>query len=182
MPSNQDYITLDPLAADPTAPPEGSVWWNTTTEQLMIQTATGSKVLAQLGGPGAGGMVQSKFVEVAADVSTTSTTWVDLLSTTITTLAGFLLLTTTVSPNTSSTSAGFYIRLLLDGVAVRGASGYAGSATFNETVSIVSKEAVTAGLHTVKVQWRVSTGTLRCRPVTAPDQDHASLLIQEVNV
>jgi len=41
--------------------------------------------------------------------------------------------------------------------------------------------ALTAGVQTVTIQWRVSAGTGQIRPVAVPDSEYASLLIMEIS-
>ena len=182
MSHNFDYILLDPQTTDPVSPSEGSIWYNTTTDQLKLQTGAALVVLATTGGAGGGGLLQSKFAEQTVDTSTTSASWIDLLSIPITTQANNLILHTSVSLLTTSSGAAFNIRLTIDGVAVRGAQMWPSSSNYALGISIVARKLVAAGAHTVKLQWMVTTGTLRCRPATNPDDEHASLLVEEVSV
>jgi hypothetical protein len=43
---------------------------------------------------------------------------------------------------------------------------------------------LTAASHTVKVQWDLAANNMsaQCRPVTAPDQESATLIVEEVSV
>jgi len=127
-------------------------------------------------------LVQTAFTEVTSDTTTTSTTFVDLLSITITTGTNNLLIYVSHSfGNTSAFGAQVFVRLVLDGAAVRGAADQA-SSTFASSGAIASKKAVTAGSHTIKVQWRVGGSTGQCRPVAAPDSEHCALLVIEESV
>lgn len=127
-------------------------------------------------------LVQTAFAEITTDTTTTSTSFVDLLTITLTTATNNLLIYVSHSfGNTSAFGAQVFVRLLLDGAAIRGAGDQA-SSTFASSGAIITKEAVTAGSHTIKVQWRVGSNTGQCRPVAAPDSEHCSLLVIEESV
>lgn len=124
---------------------------------------------------------QSVFAEIAADATFTSATFVDVLTAAITTLGSTkLVINSSFALSNSSTNTTHHFRITVDGVAKRGcgvryinAPGVAGAIALLVT-------GLAAGAHTVKLQARVDSGTLRIRPVTAPDDEHASLVVQEV--
>ena len=127
---------------------------------------------------------QSIFAEKAADATTTSTTFVTLLSQAIT-LAGSTSLLIHFSAGVSNTTnaAITSFRVTVDGVAKRGTSFKAPSASGAGGVAIILKvDGLSAGAHTVLVEWKVSGGTGQVRPVAAVDAEHASLLLEEVAV
>lgn len=126
---------------------------------------------------------QSVFAEISADTTTTSTTWTDLLSLSITTEAGYIqCLASSCFTMSNASGREMALRLVIDDVAQRACASMSDSTTYGEIFSIVFKKAVAAGAHTVKLQWKTSsaTYTMRCRPVTAPDVEHCSLLVEEV--
>lgn len=129
-------------------------------------------------------LLQSTFVEQTTNTTTTSATFVTLLTQAITTQAGSALLieiSASVS-NTSGAPNSADMQLVIDGTAARGA----GSRTIAAGVPFVfpiiyKKTGLAAGAHTILLQWRVGGGTLQCRPA-ATVNEHASLMIQEVIV
>jgi hypothetical protein len=152
---------------------------------LVIEdsAASNAKKRLQVGNlPNTNLFKQSAMTEVAADLSTTSSTWADLLTLNITTGVGFLIMQATAGLNCSNASSRIMgIRLMLDGVAVRAVSSPSVNVNVAQALGLLSRKAVTAGAHVVKVQWQVSSGyTLYCRPVTVPDQEHCTLVVQEV--
>lgn len=127
------------------------------------------------------GLVQSGFAEVTVDTTTTSATFVDLLTVAITTGARTVFILVTFGADGSSNNNGPFFRVTIDGVAKRGAPSNKMSGT-NGTGSgaILYQEVLSAAAHTVKVQWRVGAGTGSIRPVTQPDSEHCSLRVFEV--
>lgn len=121
--------------------------------------------------------VQEK--RLITDETTTSTSFVDLLSIPITTDDGFIEAYATASTNVLIALGAF--RLTLDGVPfVAGGCGVPIGAV--GSISIIKRAPVTAGVHTVALQWRAGVGgTLRVRPNAFPDVEHATLLIKETN-
>ncbi len=126
---------------------------------------------------------QTVFSEVTSDTTTSSTTFVDLLTSTITTVAGTkLVVLATFATSNSNSNAQQHFRLLVDGVVKRGC-GLRYTNVPSESGSIAFVIAgLSSGSHTIKLQWRAdaSGGTVRIRPVAAPDDEHASLVVQEV--
>lgn len=142
--------------------------------RLRDQNVTTPTTLSQLRG-------QTVFAEVAADTSITSATFVDVLTAAITTLGGTkLLITCSFALSNSSANTTHHFRITVDGVAKRGAGvRYTNTPGAAGGIAIVVAS-VAAGAHTIKLQARVDSGTLRIRPVTAPDDEHASLVVQEL--
>jgi hypothetical protein len=116
---------------------------------------------------------------ITVDTTTTSNTFVDLLTTTLTTSAGYLLINFTVCGDTSLNNRYVAFRITVDGVAIR-STGFTSATTDQpHSAACQARVSVGAGSHTVKIQWFTSGGSGRIRPVTNPDWDHASLLIRE---
>lgn len=127
---------------------------------------------------------QSAMAEVTTDQSATQATkaWADLVTLNITTGAGFLLMQASAAFNCSNgSSREMGLRLVLDGVAVRAACSPSVSTSVAQALGVVARKSVTAGAHVVKLQWEVASGyTIYCRPVTLPDQEHCTLVVEEV--
>jgi hypothetical protein len=141
--------------------------------------------------PTSGSVIQSAFAECTANVSTTSvyvpgpptSGYVNLspLSITLTTEVNYLRVLFTCSSYNSTSPSLNYFRILLDGTMIKGSSVRI-TATTNSTMAtaLSSYNLVTAGSHTVTIQWCTSGGTARIRPATDVNFGHASLLVQEV--
>jgi hypothetical protein len=142
--------------------------------RLRDQNVTTPITLSQLRG-------QSVFAEVSADTTITSATFVDLLSAAITTLGGTkLVITSSFALSNSGANTTHHFRLTVDGVAKRGCGvRYVNAPAAAGGIALLVT-GLAAGAHTVKLQARVDSGTLRIRPVAAPDDEHASLVVQEV--
>lgn len=129
-----------------------------------------------------GNLVQTAAAKLAADASTAFTTWQDLLTLGITTEANYLLIWAMGSFSMSANNRYADIRITLDGSPLS-AAGFRYVAVESVASCVSARQSVTAGAHTVKVQWRVdpsSSGSVQCRPVTHSDDESATLLIEEV--
>jgi hypothetical protein len=128
-------------------------------------------------------LLQTAFSEITADTTTTSASFVDLLTVTLTTGANSLLIMAAANISNASANVNVQVRVTLDGVAQRGSLTRSPSASGCQAVAITLKRTVSAGSHTIKVQWLTASSTAQCRPITAAvDKEHASLLVQEVTV
>lgn len=126
----------------------------------------------------------SFYTEVTTSVTTTSTSYVDLLSLTATIGANAVLIHYSVSANNSSVAnRSISFRLTVDGTAVRGSGLRTDANNLGNSTALVYKTAVlAAGSHTFKLQWLTEAlTTAQVRPSTNPDE-HASLLITEVTI
>lgn len=134
--------------------------------------------------PSGGGLIQTKFVEITTDTTTTSITFVTLLSTTITMSASGILIVRFLSSVSNSNSNNItYARIQVNDTTYRG--GAVTAQGNNRSSAICIQQRITglgAGTHTVTVQWRVSGGTGRVRVATQPDSESASLILEEVTV
>ncbi len=126
---------------------------------------------------------QTAFAEQTVDVTTASLVFVDLLTVSLTTLAGAtLLIHAAASGDNTNDNMITSLRVTVDGVQ-KAAAGIRPNNNFPGTGAIVVRvTGLTAALHTVKLQWHTSNNTARIRPVTLPDTNYASLLVQEVSV
>ena len=125
-------------------------------------------------------LIQSLFTNVTADTTTTSATFVDLLTQTITTGANSLELLFTISASTSSGNKNIGFQILIDGTVQRGGGLSTSSANSSISGVVSHKATVSAAAHTVKVQWLVSGGTAAINVATTPAEYHASLWVKEV--
>ena len=139
------------------------------------------------GSAGGAGLIQTAFSEVTADVTTTSSVFVDVpgLTNTITTTAGSnLYAINTFSPSTSSLiGQTIDFRIVIDGVPIRASESTVGllNVAAAQAGALKIRANLAPGVHTIKVQWRTSGGTARIRPVTAPNSEHASLIVMETS-
>ena len=124
---------------------------------------------------------QMLFIEQTVDTSTVSAVFVTLLTQAITTVAGTVLdVTATLGFINGTNNAQTFFRITIDAVAQRGVAEHHSPASAQRSAAItVRKTGLAAGVHTVLVEWRVSSGTASIRPATQPDQEHASLRVIE---
>ena len=128
-------------------------------------------------------IVQTANASVAVDTTTTSLTWVDLLSITMTTAASILDVFFSIGCNydpDSGKDSNIYFRITVDTVAKWGTGGHGIN---NQPIAASIKWAgtVTAASHVVAAQWKLAgKGTGAVRPVTVPDWQHAQMIVYEV--
>jgi len=122
------------------------------------------------------------FAQVTADTTIASGgAFADLLTININTTAPAIRILASFSNDTTLTVVSpTFFRITLDGVALRGAA----SATLLDQLqsgAIDLRAAVAPGAHVVKLQWRTTgiLNTARIRPVTNPDGEHASLMVEQ---
>lgn len=111
----------------------------------------------------------------------TSATYATLLTTTITTKlsSGNILITATASGQKITAVGTAYFRLLVDNVAAKGVYTTSQAVPNAWSISIVHRVAATRGAHTVALQWRTDSNSLRIN-ASSVTEEHASLLVQEV--
>ena len=106
---------------------------------------------------------------IAAEISTVSTTAVDMTGLTVTftpaVASNILIIVSLAAENTTASSAAYSI--LYDGGALDPPGGIGwrfnlGTPNLNEGAWIAWKTGVTAAAHTIKMQWKTSAGTLYC--------------------
>lgn len=135
-------------------------------------------------GPAGGVIVQAGFTEVAADTSTSSNVFVDLLTLPITTAgASRLMIHATFAATVSIALGTAFFRITVDGAAVRGCGNQLVALLEPQSGALVVRTGLlAAGPHTVRLQWRVSSvvSVLQIRPVAAPDSEHGSLFVAEI--
>lgn len=129
-----------------------------------------------------GQILQSIFSEVTVDTTTASAAFVTLLSQNINTSDGYIYVNATFSSSNATNNQTNYFRITIDDVPIRGCGTRFASATTPGAGAILIKRPIAAGAHNIQLQWRVAGGTGRIYPVTAPDAEHTSLLIQEMSI
>lgn len=139
--------------------------------------ATGSTGPAgATGATGATGLVgtsQLTFGTVTTDASTTSATFVDLLSKTFSLAATTQTLVQASITISASLAATVTLQLLVDGNAYA-LSDVTLALNTNGNAFLQVSTNLTSGSRTVKIQWKTGAGTARCRPQSANEQ--ASIL------
>jgi hypothetical protein len=170
-------LELPVLASAPASPTAGMAYVRASDYHVLVYGGAGWVDQAA----GASVFKQSVDAEIVADTTTTSTSFVDLLSLTVTTTGSSFLLTTFSAAFTNSSGVTYRrveFQLLIDGVPQHGCLGVATS-TNGATIAMVDRLAVSAGTHTVTVQWRTSANTAQIRPSTVTEDAH--LLVCEVS-
>lgn len=123
------------------------------------------------------------YIALTADTATTSTTFADVLSTTLTTAGGDLDVFFSASGISSVSNLQTHFRLMVDGVAAGAGCAWTtkdvsarGAATMTRRVTGLS-----AASHTIAIQWCLgSAGTSTIDAATHADLAHGSLLVREV--
>jgi hypothetical protein len=127
-------------------------------------------------------LIQVASTEITSDITTTSTTFIDLMTLTVTIGANPVILDFSVSCNNTGMFNQCDFQLLVDGGITRGITVYTSTSENASSGAILYKtSALTAGSHTFKIQWRVDAGTGQVRPVTTA-VEHAILILEEVTV
>lgn len=132
-------------------------------------------------------LLQTAGVQLAADALTNATTFVALLTVPITTTVGGVLVidaSFAASVSLIAPSLAFF-RVVLDGVPLEGSGMLLSTLAQQQGGGFALRvTAVAPGAHTVVLEWRGSLINLglQIRPVTAPDAEHASLVVWESRV
>jgi hypothetical protein len=127
---------------------------------------------------------QTAYYNLPADSSTTSSSFVSLMSTTVTTSLSKVLVVFGCSATVTSPNSTITLRLKVDGTVVRGtlirgaSEGAGGSAIINYQDNNLS-----AGSHTFTIEWKIDNSkTIYIRPYTQIDSEYACIMIIEVGV
>lgn len=131
-----------------------------------------------------GGLVKTQFLEQTTDTSTTSATYVDLLSMSFTKQRAdtALIVHATCAAAVQNNDKYARFQLVIDGTPQRGACMQTQNNEGQTIGIVIRKTGYAAGARTIKLQWLVEGGeTVNCRPATL-SYEHASLLVQEVRV
>jgi hypothetical protein len=127
------------------------------------------------------GLVQSNFVEVTVDTVSASSTFSPLLSTTFTTGAHALIIIAAGHISCSQAIVDMNVRLVVDGTSVGGGQVQSAAANVATPFALQAAASVTAGQHTISLEWKTATGNAQCRPISGNiDGECASIIVQEV--
>lgn len=120
------------------------------------------------------------YVATTADTTTSSASYVELMSTTITSAmaSSYLVLSFTASGVKSTNAGTVTFQIVVDGTAVKGCSIGTLTATWHWNAAIVVRVPVVAGLHTVRIDWATTTASVRVNAASLVDE-HASLHVFE---
>lgn len=159
---------------------------------ISISTPTGANinnddyasltVIESIGGSGPI-VGSSDFSKISTDVSTTSTSYSDLITKSVSINGTEMLINFTANGITQGGADSVYFRILVDGSPIANGGGWetrtsAGSAF--SCANVIKLTGLTPGSHTVKLQWRVAVGSgVAINAATAPDTNSANLLITE---
>jgi hypothetical protein len=148
----------------------------------VLTATSGTAATWQTPAASGGNYRQSVFAKISVDTTTTSTTWVDLISQAVTiTASGILIIHLTAAVSNSAVNKAVQFRVTVDGVSQGGFGIELKSAGVSCSGAIVVRvTGLSAGAHTVKARWQTSAGTAQIRPVGAPDTESANMLIEEV--
>lgn len=128
---------------------------------------------------------QTILASISANTTTTSTSFVTLLSQNITITAGGIILAQMMAAFSNATAnRGVAARLLIGGTVRCGTQ---------DRLPVVNTSAgfplqwrvsgLAAGTYAVVIAWcTILGGTAQCRPIAAPDSEYCALIIQEVTV
>lgn len=165
--------------------PTNTIYHVTDTSPPMsfIVIRTGGVAAWRQLSTGASGVSQTAFARLAVDKTTNSAIYSTLISTSITTTGGDLLVWFSCSSSNDTNNVhGNVFAVFVDGVKQQSAGFTSNGAAHHECVAInVKVTGLAAGAYTVAVQWKTDGGTLRCTPLS-DDDDSASMIIQEVIV
>lgn len=136
------------------------------------------------GGPG-GNFVRSVSTVLAADATTTSSTFEDLVSVAITPEAGstirvFATINFAITGIVAAALVSFRIYSDTDGEYSGGSqtiaiAGQKGSVSIN-----FQKAGVADDAQNISIQWKTVAGTAQCRPATAPNDEGACIIVDEL--
>lgn len=139
--------------------------------------------LVGVAGAGASVLVQTQSAQVVADTSTTSLSFVDLLTVNITTGANAVIIRAMGHVSNANANVNMRLRVLVDDVSVGGGQVRCPSTGIGIAFALQFKTGVlSAGAHVIKLQWATVSSTMRCRPVAAANSETASLVVEEVTV
>lgn len=130
-----------------------------------------------------GDVIQTASSVLASDVTTTSTTYTNLLSVTVTTSGGSCLeiySSFSLSNGVDNAATGQdFLRITVDGI--QEIESGSEQWTVSEGGAMYFKtDILTPGSHTIALQWRTQAGmTLRCSASTLTRPEHASIMILE---
>jgi hypothetical protein len=132
--------------------------------------------------PTEGGIVQTASNVLGTDATTTSTSYVNLLTVTLTTVGSTRLevyASYALSSTTDHATSQDFLRLYLDGTTELAVGGNEPWTVTESGALFVMTGFLSAGSHTIALQWHTQAGyTMRCRAATGTTE-HASIVVIE---
>jgi len=121
------------------------------------------------------------YKEISADTTTTSGSFVDLLSVSITTGVNYILIFSSLCASMIGGSDEVNWQITVDSVAKRGGGNRTYANLPESTGWMIYRMAVTGAAHTVALQWRV-TGSDTAQVRVSTGWEHAFLMVAEVTI
>lgn len=131
---------------------------------------------------GSGSFLRVQSTKLLVDTSTTSTSFVDLLSFQVTkaqdasklSIKAFL----SINATTGNRIGGYAIKV--GSTVLCGTESYIPVTTIYLPVALATEATgLAAGNHTIALQWKIASGSLRCYPVTQPTRSYAFIEVIE---
>jgi hypothetical protein len=137
-------------------------------------------------GYGIGDIIKTASAVLSTDSTSTSTSFVNLLTVDITTMGGSKLeiyATYSLSNAVDNASAGQdAVQLMVDSTVLQQAGSEQWTVSESGAMFVMSDELAAAN-HTVALQWRTQAGeTIRCSASTLTRPEHASIIVLETSV
>lgn len=126
-------------------------------------------------------MVNRAYVALTTDVTlATAASYATLLTANITTVlaTGFLIVTFSTSAVKITTIGNMNFRVVVDGVAIKGAYSTAQVINTAMCAAMVVRVPVTRGAHVVQLQWITNSNSARINAASI-FEEHANMLVQE---
>ena len=144
--------------------------YDNTDNQIHFHDGTEEKILG----------VKTSTVLGSTDISTTSTNFVDMtdMSIDITTRNSPVLILASFCGYPSGGAASIVLRLVIDGTPEQASTLYAAAGN-SQTIAMNALKTLSAGSHTIKLQWRVSANTANNFPSSMPNWHHRRLTVIE---
>jgi hypothetical protein len=128
-------------------------------------------------------LLQTAEAHISTDVTNAVAGFQTLLTMSITTGANALIISAAGSISCTLAANAMAVRVTVDGASQGGCQIKCVSNNIGQSFNLRVKTAVlTAGAHTILLQWQTAGGTQQCRFVTNPDAESASLVVEEVTV
>lgn len=123
---------------------------------VYLRNGSSAPVRVAMSCPCASGLGATAFTKLTSDVSRTANSYADLITQSITTTGGDLQIFFNFAGKKTTSAGTAYFKLVVDGVDITGAD-VSSSGGYLTEAAIVWQMALSAGAHTVKVQWKVDT-------------------------
>lgn len=120
------------------------------------------------------------YVALGVDVTVAAGAYAKLIETTITTslASGFLDVIVSTSGQELAAVGTKWFLVLVDGKAVKGAHTTSPAAGYAFSLAMFVRIPITAGKHTVTLQWKTDAGSGRINAKSIPEE-HATMLVRE---